>query len=191
MLWDLGVGDTKNEAAVLEKIIEVEHSFNLVMIVERFQESLIFLKKELSWDYADVTSLKLNARVDEVRTTLNDSTRNLLKEFLRLDYLVYDHFYKIFEEKVKNFGSEKMEKELHRLSLEFTRISEECGLSEGRLEGDPRSNWGGKAGLQGFKAVDTTDDNCLMMTLRERQLVERIRKSQLNRLNKTVLQVSS
>ena len=94
MLWDLGVGDTKNEAAVLEKMIEVEHSFNLVMIVERFQESLIFLKKELSWDYADVTSLKLNARVDEVRTKLNDSTKMLLKEFLRLDYLVYDHFYK-------------------------------------------------------------------------------------------------
>jgi len=77
MLWDLGVGDTTNEAAVLEKIIEVEHSFNLVMIVERFQESLIFLKKELSWDYFDITSLKLNVRVDDVRTTLNDSTKSL------------------------------------------------------------------------------------------------------------------
>ena len=52
------------------------------MMVERFEESLILMKNELCWDYTDITSLKLNGRVDDVKTKLNATTRALLKDFL-------------------------------------------------------------------------------------------------------------
>ena len=112
ILWDLGIDDTENKTDIREKIKEVENSFNLIMMVERFEESLILMKNELCWDYTDITSLKLNGRVDDVKTKLNATARALLKDFLQNDYQVYNHFYKIFENKVKQFGQDKMKNEL-------------------------------------------------------------------------------
>jgi len=182
ILWDLGIDDTENKTDIREKIKEVENSFNLIMMVERFEESLILMKNELCWDYTDITSLKLNGRVDDVKTKLNATTRALLKDFLQNDYQVYNHFYKIFENKVKQFGQDKMKNELGNFYEENDIISKRCGLTEGALVGDPRDVWGGKAGLQGYKTVKNNDSDCLRMTLRERTFVDQIRINQLNRL---------
>ena len=175
ILWDLGIDDTDNKTDIREKITEVEDSFNLIMMVERFEESLILMKNELCWDYTELTSLKLNGRVNDVKTKLNATTRSLLKEFLQNDYLVYNHFYKIFEDKVEQFGHDRMQHELRNLYDENIIISKKCGLTEGALEGDPRAVWGGKAGLQGYKTVNNNDSNCLMMTWRGHTFVEKIR----------------
>ena len=46
----------------------------------------------------------------------------ILEKYLSQDYLVYNHFKKIFEKKVKMFGKEKMEKELNILDHANTNI---------------------------------------------------------------------
>ena len=57
MLWDFGLelNLLTNETAIRDKILEIESSFDLVMIAERFDESIILLRDELCWSYRDVT----------------------------------------------------------------------------------------------------------------------------------------
>ena len=56
MLWDFGLelGHLANETAVRAKIDEIDANFDLVMVAERFDESIILLRDELCWTYQDV-----------------------------------------------------------------------------------------------------------------------------------------
>ncbi|XP_023332442.1 galactosylceramide sulfotransferase [Eurytemora carolleeae] len=49
LLHDFGLhpDNFNNSSAVLEKILEIEANFNLVLLAERFQESMILMKNEL------------------------------------------------------------------------------------------------------------------------------------------------
>ena len=62
ILADFNVFDIYNEEEVAAKIQEVDATFHLVMILERFQESLILMRNILGWSFDDIKNLKLNAR---------------------------------------------------------------------------------------------------------------------------------
>merc|ERR550519_2311328 len=89
MLWDAGLPARlmDNETAVSEKIAEMENTFDLVMIADRFDESMILLKDLLCWDYRDVVNFKLNARKDSKKISLTAEARAALREYLAADYL--------------------------------------------------------------------------------------------------------
>ena len=53
-----------NEEKVDAKIQELDEKFDLVMMVEQFQESLILMKNLFCWEVGDITNLKLNGRDD-------------------------------------------------------------------------------------------------------------------------------
>ena len=99
MLFDLGLNknDLDNNEMVFEKIQEVEDQFDLVMIAEQFSQSLVLLNNELCWEIQDVTSFHLNGRQKDIKSQLNGTTRKLLKEYLKSDYVLYNHFLKIFQ----------------------------------------------------------------------------------------------
>ena len=62
MLWDSGLAAAAmdNRTAVDNKIAEMDDTFGLVMIAERWDESVILLRDLLCWDYSDVINFKLN-----------------------------------------------------------------------------------------------------------------------------------
>ena len=60
--FGLGLDSLYDQAAVKRKIGEVEAQFDLVMIAERFDESMVLMADLLCWDLADVVNLKMNAR---------------------------------------------------------------------------------------------------------------------------------
>ena len=98
MLFDLGLNkkDLDDEEMLSTKIEELENQFDLVMITEQFSQSLVLLKNTLCRDIQDLTSFHLNGRQNEVKTQLNETTRSLLKDYLKSDYVLYIHFFKIF-----------------------------------------------------------------------------------------------
>ena len=61
LLWDLGMDVSQMEDKhKLREIIEFyEKEFDLVLIAERFDESLILMKNLLCWDLQDVIYLKV------------------------------------------------------------------------------------------------------------------------------------
>ena len=62
LLHDFGVPFWATEEMIEKKIREIEETFDLVMIVEHFDASMVLLRNLLHWDFEDLTSLKLNAR---------------------------------------------------------------------------------------------------------------------------------
>jgi hypothetical protein len=101
MLFDLGLNknDLDNNVLVHKKIEEIEDQFDLVMIAEQFSQSIVPLKNELCWKIPDVTSFHLNGRQKDIKSQLNGTTRELLKDYLKSDYILYNHFLKIFKSK--------------------------------------------------------------------------------------------
>ena len=59
MLWDSGLEASymDNLTAVQNKIFELDETFDLVMMADRFDESMILLKDLLCWDYEDIVNL--------------------------------------------------------------------------------------------------------------------------------------
>ena len=82
--------------------LEWNTEFDLVMIAEQFDESMLLLQNQLCWDVADMTYLKLNERVPAAKSKMTDETRSVLRKWLWADYLVYDHFKNKLEELVSS-----------------------------------------------------------------------------------------
>lgn len=94
MLWDLGLKleHMNNRTAILNKISELDSQFDLVMIAEKFDQSLLLLQNLLCWQVSDITYLKLNERVKGAKPRVLSKTRQILKNWLWADYLLYNHF---------------------------------------------------------------------------------------------------
>ena len=180
MLFDLGLDpkDMDNESKVELKIKEIDERFNLVMIKEKFSESLVLLKEELCWDFNDVTNFKLNGRRNEAKARLNNETRSKLKEFLKADYMLYDHFKEKLKKKIEAYGNAKMDEEVAKLETKNVEITKECSITseDNRKLGGNQKWWG--ANLIGYKAGNSSKEECLLMTMSELAFIERIRKKQ-------------
>jgi len=77
-LVDLGYNRQSlyNHTSSLEKFIqEMERSFHLVMISERFEESMVLLADLLCWPLEKVASFKVNVRKSELKASWTDKFR--------------------------------------------------------------------------------------------------------------------
>lgn len=94
LLSDFGVDihHHDNETFIQEKIAEIDKTFHLILMVENFRESMVLLKHELCWDYADIASLKLNAYDERKKSKISPSEREKLKKWLKTSYMFYDYF---------------------------------------------------------------------------------------------------
>ena len=94
LLWDLGVTRTEMEdpRVVARKIAEMDAQFDLVMMVERFEESLVLLQDLLCWPKEDFAFLKQNERIR--RSDLTAEEREILRKWLWADHMLYEHFMK-------------------------------------------------------------------------------------------------
>ena len=63
----------------------------------------------------------------------------ILKNRLKLDYKLYNHFYRKFDDLVKNFGVDKMNKEVRLLDDVSSKLQIRCGF-EGRKHNKGRSD---------------------------------------------------
>ena len=90
LLWDLGmdVQDLDDMDKVERKVREVEEQFELVMIMERFDESLVLLADHFCWPLEEVLYIKQNERLAELKNNATDKTREIMRTWLRGDYMV-------------------------------------------------------------------------------------------------------
>ena len=94
MLYDFGIDPQYfgNESALTELINQVDRNFDLIMIVERFNESMILLKNGLLWNDEDVSSLKLNVHDNATKSVLSEKAKESLRKWLNDSYVFYDFF---------------------------------------------------------------------------------------------------
>ena len=97
MLFDFGMnpnqfGNPKNSFVLNDLINEVNKTFDLIMIVEYFEESMILLKNGLSWNFDDISSLKLNVHDIATKSVISDDAKSSLRSWLNDSYVFYDFF---------------------------------------------------------------------------------------------------
>lgn len=96
LTFDLG-GDKDRPSADMVRYAkrfaaEVERVFSLVMIAEYFDESLILLRHQLSWDLEDVLYINQNMRMPSSKSNLSEAQLAKIREWNGIDAVLYDHF---------------------------------------------------------------------------------------------------
>ena len=108
MMFDLGLSQKyfQNYTAVTKYINFLNKEFDLVMIMDYFDESLILLKRLLCWEIDDILHVKVNERLDkEKASNLSDRVKENIKRWNKADVLLFTYFNATFWEKIEMEGS--------------------------------------------------------------------------------------
>ncbi|XP_071995729.1 galactose-3-O-sulfotransferase 2-like [Engystomops pustulosus] len=128
MAYDLGLDRIQVQTPKYFKVAKktIEAAFDLVLITEYFDESLILLKDALCWSFDDVLSFPLNSRNVTSRKVLSEETQEKIKTWNQLDWQLYVYFNTSFWEKVYAFGRDRMQSEVQELRRRRAAQSEVC-----------------------------------------------------------------
>jgi hypothetical protein len=148
MAWDMGLSPEifDDEIAITEEIERLDREFDLVMVANRMEESLVLLKHLLNWPLQNVVHLNLNRRKPEISSVLSVEEKKVLSDWLAADVRNYEHFSRRFEERVAElnrkhsfmpnflaglFGlNSAMEKEKQLLEEANKQLYDTCVLQE-------------------------------------------------------------
>lgn len=128
MMFDLGLDFRyfQNHTAIGEYIDYIGKEFDVVMIMEYFDESLVLLKQQLCWSYEDILYFKLNERQEkQKRKTLDKTVKDNILSWNYADKLLYDHFNRTLWRKIKAQGK-AFTRELEIFRRINERISRKC-----------------------------------------------------------------
>lgn len=128
MAFDLGLDQNEPETPKHFELAQktIETIFDLVLITEYFDESLILLKDALCWSFDDVLSFPLNSRNDTSRKALSEETQEKIKTWNQLDWQLYVYFNKSFWKMVDTFGRDRMQSEVQELRRRRAALAEIC-----------------------------------------------------------------
>ncbi|XP_040914296.1 galactosylceramide sulfotransferase [Toxotes jaculatrix] len=104
-----------DDPRVMRNIHNLSRYFDLVLIAEYFEESLILLKDKLCWTMEDIVYFKLNARKSSSVSRLTPELRAKALEWNRADWRLYQHFNATFWARVEAYGRERMKQEVSEL----------------------------------------------------------------------------
>ena len=137
MSFDLGLEPEEfDKAEVITALItSVEKDFDLVLIMEYFDESLILLKQLFCWSLDDVLYLKHNSRLKSFkRHHIPRQFRNAFLDWNKADVLLYQYFNQTFWKKV-NSQDENFWSEVKLLKQKSLALEKEC-----RIPGEHRDH---------------------------------------------------
>jgi len=128
MSFDLGLNHLNTDQQYIDWAIQyIGTIFDLVMITERMDESLILLKEMLCMEsFNDIIYLRLKVRQNGARYTLKSSTRGKIKKWNSLDAGLYRHFSLKLNEKIKLYGEDKMKNDLKEFRKLLKKTEESC-----------------------------------------------------------------
>ncbi|XP_042219804.1 galactose-3-O-sulfotransferase 4-like isoform X2 [Homarus americanus] len=183
MLFDLGYQVDMSVTELRSAIEQLDKLFDLVMISEYMDESLVLLRHLLCWSLHDVVVFAKNARRQEVKPTLEPQTQQALRELNSADVLLYNHFVAKHRRTVYEFGVQRMANEVSALRSLRDEYYEDCGAREvkGRDSSLKFKEYSGL--VSAYVTANNSDQNCLMLSMPELPIVDFIRRRQKLLLN--------
>ncbi|XP_029472189.1 galactose-3-O-sulfotransferase 2-like isoform X2 [Rhinatrema bivittatum] len=134
MWYDFGYDNNAEdrENYVYSVLEEIEQRFQLILITEYFDESMVLLKNTLCWELEDVVYFKLNIRSQDTIQTLTQESKERAKQWCSLDWKLYQHFNRTFWKRIQEtIGLEKMKQEVEILQARQKELMQVC-LQEGK-----------------------------------------------------------
>ncbi|XP_048587739.1 galactose-3-O-sulfotransferase 2 [Nematostella vectensis] len=103
MFFDLGLEskDFENKTRIADSIKDLESQFDLIMLLEHFDESLVLLRRLLCWEPNDVLYFSINQRDDvHKRVNLPEKLAHKIRQWNSADVALYKHFSKVLRKKL-------------------------------------------------------------------------------------------
>ncbi|XP_078661141.1 galactose-3-O-sulfotransferase 2-like [Branchiostoma floridae x Branchiostoma belcheri] len=125
------------ENVVQEFLETVRTQFDLVMIVEYFDESLILLKRLLCWDLVDILYLGLRRSRSYSYKNAQVSTETVGKhrQWSKVDYNMYDYFNKSLWDMIQKEEKRGFHSELRHFQSLLEEVKQYCSiLPEGYIQ---------------------------------------------------------
>ncbi|XP_065219061.1 galactose-3-O-sulfotransferase 3-like [Planococcus citri] len=156
---DLGfdVSQSKNKTAIVEFIRKIDREFDLVMIMEHMEASMILLANLMGWPLEYVAFLKLNSRDSEpepYKLTFGDKIT--IMDLNQVDTQLYNHFSYKFQKCVRQYGEQKMLDQIQKLKIINEKFTQRCIGEE--IKKTLRS--GGSEIIE-YKAKNSSDVECI------------------------------
>ena len=130
MLFDLGFdiqkADNLSDKKVRAMIGQVARDFDLVLIMEYFDESLVVMMQEFCWSFEDILYVKQNARKSN-KKKLRPKTVDRIAEWARPDLLLYEHFNQTLWNKIRSYG-DGFWKDLDEFRSRLKEVYTNCDL---------------------------------------------------------------
>lgn len=163
--------------SIREAINEIDQIFNLVLISEKLDESLILMKDLLCWNDEDIVYLVKNARKESTKKTMSLLMRKNLIEYNMADGMLYDHFLQKHEEAVRKYGVKKMVQQVKNLNLLRDEMLKTCDTSKTNsfqsYQKDEFSNI-----VNQYEINTDTKVECLLLMKTELNTIQKIRDNQ-------------
>ncbi|XP_039608903.1 galactose-3-O-sulfotransferase 2-like [Polypterus senegalus] len=184
LLWfDFGFDHNANfslqEAQI--GVAEIQQSFNLILLADYFDQSMVLLRDALCWSLDDIVTFRLNSRSSDARKHLSQAQEDQVKQWNAMDWYLYQSFNKTFWQKVESFGKSRMDQEVASLQARRKELENLCLLQV-------RKGGQSKTGQARILAYDLNlnlslpdKEHCLRMILTEYQYTDLLHKKQFPR----------
>uniref|UniRef100_A0A8D1WDF4 D-2-hydroxyglutarate dehydrogenase n=1 Tax=Sus scrofa TaxID=9823 RepID=A0A8D1WDF4_PIG len=129
MWFDLGFDNNApaEDAYVRARLADVERRFQLVLIAEHFDESMVLLRHLLRWRLDDVVSFPLNLRSPGSVTSLTPEGQERAKRWCALDWRLYQHFNRTFWARLRTeLGPRRLRSEVAQLQARQRELQALC-----------------------------------------------------------------
>ena len=142
---------SNDESAIKSWLDDISRTFQHVLIVEYFEESLVLLRRKLCWTWRDIIyKTGNNVLKYPWKSQENPNNRKIYEQWSKVDVILYDHFNRTFWEKVKQ------ERDLHEEVAAFKEtlinVNAFCKTGQGSYI-VPANPW--------TKQLTITQDMCL------------------------------
>lgn len=128
LFFDFGFDNNleADDPRVMMHINNLSKRFDLVLLAEYFEESLILLKDSLCWTWEDILYFKLNARKSSSVSQLTPELRVKALEWNGADWKLYQHFTAIFWARIEAYGKDRMKQEVNELRRRNAEMKAIC-----------------------------------------------------------------
>ena len=183
LFQSFGLNIDANQTMIENKIQEIEDNFDLVMITEEFETSIILLKELLNWSYDDLKSLDLNTRMKDSKQFVSNDTRSKMKVWLSDDYQLYNHFKKKFQNMKIQFGLDRLQNELAKFKIVQENVRYKCPIEFVSKESLPEEDRPFGDVTQAYKMLND-DQECQQLGMQELKFIKILNLWQNNRINR-------
>ena len=186
MMFDLGFSFEyfQNLTAVKEYIQFLDNEFDLVMIMDYFDESLLLMKRLLCWKIEDILYVKLNERQDKEKATrLSARVKENIRRWNKADVLLFDYFNATFWRRVKKEGPSFYE-ELSTFRQRKQEIQQLCLINGTRIQRAYHNKF-----VKGYSVRNDLDENskrlCENLVRTENDFLAYLRRKRKAKLRET------
>ena len=127
MMFDMGYDVSRDDDEYINNAIqELDKYFDLVLLTDYFDESLVMLRSLMCWSWHDVIYIKFKMRTEEAKSKISPELEEKIKIWNRADVKMYNYFNQTFWKKAESFGIDRLYKEVEELRAEIKKAEKRC-----------------------------------------------------------------